>query len=116
MTIKRFIKKITKEFALRTKIQTFGFLGTLVVRVVWVVQVVQVVQVTQVLQMVQVFMVVKVVQVVQIVQVVQVISLDDLHPENMSSTWSKSSNYYEKLRCQACTRFFNCVYSSCYIF
>ena len=52
-----------------------------------------IVQVLQVLQMVQVYMVVKVVQVVQIVQVVQVISLDDLHPENMSSTWSKSSNY-----------------------
>ena len=88
MTINRFIKKITKEFALRTKIQTF--LGTLVVGVVWVAQVVQVLQV---LQMVQVLMVVKVVQVVQIVQVVQVISLDDLHPENMTSTWSKSSNY-----------------------
>ena len=55
-----------------------------------------IVQVLQVLQMVQVYMVVKVVQVVQIVQVVQVvqvISLDDLHPENMSSSWSKSLNY-----------------------
>ena len=45
-----------------------------------------IVQVLQVLQMVQVYMVVKVVQAVQIVQVVQVISLDDLHPENMSSS------------------------------
>ena len=43
--------------------------------------------------MVQVYMVVKVVQVVQIVQVVQVISLDDLHPENMLSSWSKLLNY-----------------------
>ena len=27
------------------------------------------------------------------VQIVLVISLDDLHPENMSITWSTSSNY-----------------------
>ena len=82
----------------------------------WVAQVAQVIQVFQVvhvLQMVQVFMVVKVVQGVHIVQV---ISLNDLHPENMWSTWSKPSNYCEKLRCQACTIIRNCVYSSCYIF
>ena len=30
------------------------------------------------------------------------ISTDDMHSENICFSWSKSSNYQEKLRCHAC--------------
>ena len=36
------------------------------------------------------------------VQLVRMISLDDMHSENIWFSWSKSSNYQEKLRCHAC--------------
>ena len=36
------------------------------------------------------------------VQVVRMISIDEMHSENIRFSWSKSSNYQEKLRCHAC--------------
>ena len=42
--------------------------------------------------------VIQVVQVVKGVQVVRKISIDDMHSENILFSWSKSSNYREKLR------------------
>ena len=42
---------------------------------------------------------ISVIQVVQAVQVVRMISLDDMQSENIWFSWSKSSNYREKLRC-----------------
>ena len=42
------------------------------------------------------------VEVVQVIQVLRMISLDDMHSENIWFSWSKSSNYQEKLRCHAC--------------
>ena len=30
------------------------------------------------------------------------ITLDDMHSENIWFSWSKPSNYHEKLRCHAC--------------
>ena len=41
------------------------------------------------------------IQVIQVVQVVRMISIDDMHSENIRFSWSKSSNYQEKLRCHA---------------
>ena len=35
------------------------------------------------------------------IQVVQVVSVDDMHSENLWFSWSKPSNYREKLRCHA---------------
>ena len=55
----------------------------------------------QVVQVVQVIKVIQVIQVVYVVQVVRMISLDDMHSENIWFSWSKSSNYQEKLRCDA---------------
>ena len=46
--------------------------------------------------------VIQVIQVVQVVQVIRMISIDDMHSENIWFSWSKSSNYREKLRCHAC--------------
>ena len=40
--------------------------------------------------------------VIQVVQVVRMISIDDMHSENIRFSWSKSSNYQEKLKCHAC--------------
>ena len=42
--------------------------------------------------------VVQVIHVVQVVEVVRMISLDDMHSENIWFSWSKPSNYQEKLR------------------
>ena len=44
----------------------------------------------------------RVVRVVQVVMLVRMISLDDRHSESMWFSWSKPSNYQEKLRYQAC--------------
>ena len=41
------------------------------------------------------------IQVVQVVRVVRIISLDAVHSENVWVSWSKPSNYQEKLRCHA---------------
>ena len=46
--------------------------------------------------------VVRVVQVVQVVRVVKMISLDNMHSENLWGSWSKPSNYPEKLISHAC--------------
>ena len=54
-----------------------------------------------VIQVIQVIQVVEVVEVVEVVQVVRMISIDDVHSENIWFSWSKSSNYREKLRCHA---------------
>ena len=51
-----------------------------------------------------VIQVIQVIQVVQLVQVIRSISIDDMHSENIWFSWSKSSNYREKLRCHACDR------------
>ena len=40
----------------------------------------------------------------KLVQVVGTISLDDMHLENIWFSWSKPSNYREKLRCHACDK------------
>ena len=53
-------------------------------------------------RVVQVVHVINVAQVVQVVQVVRIISVDDMHPENKWFSWSKPSNYQEKLRYYAC--------------
>ena len=41
------------------------------------------------------------IQVVQVVQVIRIISIDDMNSENIWFSWSKKSNYQEKLRCHA---------------
>ena len=57
--------------------------------------------------MVKLIQVIKMTQVVQLVRLVQVVrvarttSLDDMHLENIWFSWSKTSNYQEKLRCHA---------------
>ena len=38
------------------------------------------------------------------VQLARIISLDDMHSENIWFSWSKPSNYQEKLRCHACDK------------
>ena len=60
-----------------------------VVRVVYGVQAVHVVQLVQV------------VQVVQVIRVDKVVSQDVMRSENTGFTWSKSSDYWEELRCHA---------------
>ena len=72
------------------------------VRVVQLGRVVHVVQVVNVMKVIQVIQLIQEVQVVQMAQVVQVVSLDDIHSENIWFSWSKLSNYQEKLRCHAC--------------
>ena len=52
----------------------------------------------QVVNLVQVVQVVRVVRVIQVVQLVKGVSIDDMHSENIWYTWSKPSDYWEKLR------------------
>ena len=49
----------------------------------------------------RVVQVVQVIQVIQVVRVVRIICQDDMHSENLWFSWSKPSNYLEKLRCHA---------------
>ena len=64
--------------------------------------IIQVVQVDHVVHVVQVDQMVQVVHVVQVVKAAQVVSLDDIHSESLWFTWSKPTDYSEKLRCHAC--------------
>ena len=52
----------------------------------------------QVVDLVQAVQVVRVVRVIQVVQLVKGVSIDDMHSENIWYTWSKPSDYREKLR------------------
>ena len=54
--------------------------------------------------MVQLIQVIQVVRVIRVVRVVRMICLDDVRSENLWFSWSKPSNYREKLICHACDR------------
>ena len=56
-------------------------------------------RVVRVVQVVQAF---PVIQVVSVLSVVRMISLYDIQSQNIWFSWSKPSNYREKLRCHAC--------------
>ena len=49
--------------------------------------------------MIQVIQVILVIQVIQVVRVARMISLDELHSDNIWCSWSKPSDYQEKVRC-----------------